>query len=80
LIFRQGEHDPVLLKIFVGDIQLNCHFFSPDEIELDPVEVASPEDQQRVLDFIHQLGRTLDRPVVLTGENQPDMESYRFEP
>jgi hypothetical protein len=46
MIFEQGEHRPVLLRIFLDGIQINCHFSSPGEIELDldPEEVGTQED------------------------------------
>jgi hypothetical protein len=38
LIFEQRDSTPVLLRVFLGGIQLNCHFFGGDiELDLDPL-------------------------------------------
>jgi hypothetical protein len=81
-IFEEREHDPVLLRVFVDGVQLNCHFFWTEEIELDldPAEVRTPEDGRRVLQFLKQLGDAINRPVVMTPEELPESPYYRYEP
>jgi hypothetical protein len=81
-IFEVGENDPVLLAIFVDGVQINCHFFWAEELELDvdPREVRTPEMGRRVLDFLKQLGDALNRSVLLTAESSPEIVIYRYEP
>ncbi|SDL01483.1 hypothetical protein SAMN05421823_104149 [Catalinimonas alkaloidigena] len=58
---------------------IKCHFFTDDEIEndVDPREVRSLEDHQRLLDYMIRLSTLLDQPVILTPENTPDLIHMR---
>ena len=67
--------DPTTLKLFVGSsIQVNCHFFTLDEIELDiaPHEVQTAPEQASLVEFMSWLSRTLKRVVYLTHEGAPN--------
>ena len=68
------------LVIDLGGVEICCHFFIEDEIELDidPREVASANTKDRVLDFMAQLGASLDRDVILTEENSPEHVWFRY--
>jgi hypothetical protein len=68
------------LVIDLGGVEVCCHFFIEDEIELDidPREVASSDTKDRVLDFMRQLGANLDRDVILTEENSPEHVWFRY--
>ena len=70
------------LSIDLGFIQVNCHFFTPEEIELDidPREIQSQEAMDRVLSFTLRLGHCLAKEVVITEENSPDWVWFRYEP
>lgn len=59
-----------LLSVRVGNMWLNCHFFTTDEIEfdLDPREVLGAADFEALLGFMQSLGQTLNQPVILTTE------------
>ena len=56
------------------DEVIACHFFTPDEIELDldPAEVSSQGAMDSVLRFMGCLGSCLGRDVTLTEENSPE--------
>jgi hypothetical protein len=70
VIFEQRESTPVPLRVFLDGIQLNCHFFGGDiELDLDPEEVRTQEDVDRVLGFLKERGDVLNRTVLLTDEN-----------
>ena len=81
-IFQLGQHDPVLLRIFVGGVQLNSYFFTTTEIDLDldPTEVETPADASRVLRFLKELGDALNRTVLMTYDGAPDLVVYRYDP
>jgi hypothetical protein len=60
---------------------INCHFFPGDiELDLDPAEVRTQEDVDRVLGFLKEVGDVLNRTVVLTDENSIDWVYYRYKP
>ena len=82
VIFETRQRVPVLLKVFVDHLQLNCHFFSPDgiELDLDPREVETHKDERRILAFLRELGDALGKTVLLVAEGSPDIVHYRYEP
>jgi hypothetical protein len=71
LIFEQREHTPVLLRIFLDGIQINCYFFFPGEIELDrsrPIGMRTAQDSPRPNSGCLGAKRTLSPwPGVLEG-------------
>lgn len=71
-----------LLQIDLGGITLCCHFFTDEELELDldPLEIDSPQKLALLTEFMRQLGRTLQRPVVVTPENSPEISILCYEP
>lgn len=70
------------LSFDLGSIQVNGHFFAPEEIELDldPRQVQSQEALDRVLSFVEDLGGCLGKEVILTEENSQDQVWFRYEP
>ena len=68
------------LAIDLGGVEACCHFFAEDEIELDidPRDVKSATTEERVLDFMEQLGAHLDLDVILTEENSPKEVWFRY--
>ena len=81
-IFSGKREYKGLLCVEVGDVGLNCHFFSPDEIEFDfsPDEIKSEAHAKSVFDFMSQLGRALNKEVVLTPENISEHPIFKFSP
>lgn len=68
------------LTIDVDGVEFMCHFFTPDEIELDldPRQVASQRSLEAVLGFIEHLGSHLSKDVILTEENSPEYIRFRY--
>ena len=67
-----GEMECKTVSIILGNIIINTHFFCIDEIEfdIDPKEINTIFDFEKVLNFINQISLILNKPVILTGENQ----------
>lgn len=61
-------------NVFIGDLQLNAHFFGPAELEmdLDPREFKSLRDHHRLLDLLKPLSTVLGREVIVTEENMQE--------
>lgn len=76
---RSSSHN---LMICIGDLTLNCHFFTQEEIELDidPHEVRSQKELDLILGFMRNLGTVLAKEVILTGENSEDFVWFRYVP
>jgi len=70
-----------LLSIRVGRLDLNCHFFSEDEVEFDFVPNGlNEEDLRSLLTFMSSLGRLTGKLVVMTPENVRTHPIFRFDP
>ena len=80
-IFADREHSH-LLRIEVAAVKIHCHFFVPDEIELDidPREVVGPREHSAVLDFLERLSGATRKSVRLTSENSPESVLLSYEP
>lgn len=78
---RMGELHQ-LLSINVKSVRLNCHFFWIEEIELDllPNEVNTEEQAEAVFEFMAEVGRALDKEVILTPENGREYTIVCFDP
>jgi hypothetical protein len=69
LVNREGSH---LLSILLnGQVVICCHFFFPEQLELDisPREVTGPLQHQEVLSFVENLAEALKLPADITPEN-----------
>jgi hypothetical protein len=62
------------LSLQVGGKPVNCHFFSPSEIELDfwPSDYNSPESWGRLVGFFQQLVDLVGKRGIITHENAKD--------
>ncbi len=69
-----------LLAIDIGDIVLNCHFFTVEDIEVDlePNAVTSQAELEIVLNFMRDVGIHLSKDVVLTEENNPQFVLLQY--
>jgi hypothetical protein len=58
-------------SVFLEQVQLNCHFFQDSEIEndIDPSEIKSIEDHQRLMDYAVAISTMLGKEVVVTAES-----------
>ena len=80
--FARREEANVCLTIVVGSLNINCHFFTPQQIEfdIDPQEVNSAEAFTALLGFMRFVGKKLGRRVALTPENFETMTLLAYEP
>ena len=78
-VFADGEHTDNL-TIRVTGLSILCHFFTPEEIELDldPREVTSQEHLDALLRFMSDVGAVLRHDVILTEENGPEAVRFRY--
>lgn len=63
--------NPTILSIWLKvSVQINCHFFVENEIELDvsPSEICNEESYTALIHFLHWLAGILNEPVKLTHE------------
>lgn len=69
-----GEMELKTVSIIIDDIMINTHFFSINEIEfdIDPKEINSPINYEKILNFMNQISQILNKPIILTGENQAE--------
>ena len=81
-IFEEAARASVVLMIFLGPAQINCHFFAPDELELDldPSQLQEPDGVHLLADFLKRLANLLGREVFLTEESSPDRVHYSYTP
>ncbi|ATG43679.1 hypothetical protein [Phaeobacter piscinae] len=72
-IFERNGDTSFLLEVTLGQLKMNCHFFTEEEIELDidPSEVTSQAELDAIIEVLSLLGSALGRDVILTDENMP---------
>lgn len=70
------------LSIRLDGVTVNCHFFTPVEIELDlnPQEIDSEAKAKVIFRFMSTVGRVLNRQVILTPENAEEQPIFKYEP
>jgi hypothetical protein len=63
-------------------IRINCHFFTPEEIEfdLDPREVQDQSTLDVVADFVQAIAHITDKLAIVCYENMPDTRFMWFDP
>lgn len=68
-----GEIESKSASINLDSIKVNCHFFLQNEIEfdIDPREITSFKDYERLENFMKGISLVLNNQVLLTGENNP---------
>ena len=81
-IFAHREQTNVLLTVVAGRLSINCHFFTPHQIEfdIDPREVNDAEAFLDLRKFMRFLGQTLGRSIVLTPKGFETMHLLTYEP
>ncbi len=79
-LFQDREHSH-LLSVLAGSVRINCHFFVPEEIELDidPRDVTGPEEHVAVLQFVERLARATQKDAVVTPESTPDIALLHYD-
>ncbi len=80
-IYRDNEKKSFLLEIHLGQVTVNCHFFTKDEIELDidPAQVTTQTELDSIVAFLAVVGRALGKDVMLTDENLPSSIWFTFD-
>jgi hypothetical protein len=70
------------IAILVDAIQVNCHFFLKDEIELDidPRQITNQSDLNSLLEFIQFVGTMTDKTTILTYENMQNAIILEYVP
>ena len=84
-IFTLRNDHSTALHIDKAHLALNCFFFTSEEIDfdLDPRDFqGNTADQQisRLLEFLHTIGRVLNKAVILTPEGDRSFALFRFDP
>jgi len=81
-IFDVGTDHSVLATYCASDLTVNCHFFTPSEIEfdVDPRQIDGLDAIEVLARFIAAIGETTSKPVVLTEENDQSMVIAWFDP
>ncbi|MBF9254650.1 hypothetical protein I2I11_15200 [Pontibacter sp. 172403-2] len=71
---RTGEMYCRSTTVDVGGVHANCHFFLSEQIEfdIDPKEISSVEDFEKVEKFMQSISWALEQQVTLTDENTPE--------
>ena len=61
--------------VYIDNIQVNAHFFTDEEIENDitPAEIKSIDDHNKLMNYMTNISKALNKTVVLTPENQADI-------
>lgn len=67
-----GELECRTVSIEIENIKINCHFFLIEQIEFDiePSEIKTKSDFEKVLLFMSLISSTLKKQITLTGENE----------
>ncbi len=70
------------LSIPVGASVVNCHFFDPNELELDfrPSDYDDESNWEELSTFLQGLATAMDREVLVTAENMQECVHLRFKP
>lgn len=71
------------MKVDLGGLVANAHFFVCEEMELDldPREIGSQAELNKVLNFCSKLSMELERNVAITEESNPEatLLTYLFQ-
>jgi hypothetical protein len=77
-VFRRRQEISPLMAIHFAGIQINCHFFIDDELELDldPREFHGQEQLDALVLFMERIAQRVKGPIRLTPEN--DHEAFPY--
>jgi hypothetical protein len=73
LDFWNGNRDSAsMATVFIDKIIIHVFFFDEEEIENDitPTEINSMEDHNKLIKYLVGLSKALNKPVVMTPENE----------
>ncbi|HVW96247.1 MAG TPA: hypothetical protein VHA56_09810 [Mucilaginibacter sp.] len=65
-------------KIFIGNIQINSHFFDDEEFENDisPKEFDNIQDHNLLVKYMSDLSKLFEKTIYLTPENEHDIKLF----
>jgi hypothetical protein len=66
-----GDREVISASIKLDSINVMCYFFDDSQIEndIDPSEIKSQEDHDKLIDYLTDISVSLDKEVLLTEEN-----------
>ena len=81
-IFGSPSSSSHLLRVSLGQVTVNCHFFTESELELDiePREVRGAEEHAQVMRFVEQLAMAIGKPALITPEGGATVPFLSFDP
>lgn len=67
-----GDREVISATIKVDSINIKCHFVDNSEIEnyIDPIEIKSQEDHDKLVGYLTDISVSLDKEVIVTPENE----------
>lgn len=79
-VFAIQQHATASLHVIDSGVQMNCHFFTQDEVEfdIDPREISGPVQFDVVVRFMKLLADATQKVAVLTPENAPSAIIMRY--
>jgi hypothetical protein len=74
-------NDRYFMSFTLGDIVLDCHFFTSSEIEFSfaPNDVTEAS-MHGLLAFLIEVGEAIRKPVIMTPENCPQAPIFSYDP
>ena len=80
-VFKLRTTDTAWMKLFIGPIQVNCHFFgNPIEFDIDPNEARTPAGATALVEFVEGLGQAVVMPVSLTEDSMHEWVWLTYDP
>lgn len=80
--FWSGEHDLCSsAKIFIEKVQINVHFFDSTEMEndIDPREFNSIDDHNKLVKYMADISKLLNKTLILTPENEQETILFKVD-
>jgi hypothetical protein len=76
-----GEMESCTLNVSLENLNLRCYFFLPDMIEfdIDPTEVKSIDDFNKIVQFITDISKVLNKQITLTMERTPELPLIKID-
>jgi hypothetical protein len=81
-MLARGEAPAPLVRIERERLGLNCPCFLPEALafDLDPKDSQHEQQGSYLLDFMRTIGRVLNKPIMLRGENDAQGPLFRDDP
>ncbi|HEX8544771.1 MAG TPA: hypothetical protein VF671_24065 [Pseudomonas sp.] len=81
-VLGNREGSGVLSILLDGPVEICCHFFIAEQLELDisPKEITGPSEHERVLSFVENLAEALELSANITPENSEQTPFVTYVP